>query len=71
MKTMKIDLRFRADETPPDARTFREAEFAVETRDAGDGKTVTVVHATVSSEAPYRRAVLWNPEKEKYTACYG
>ncbi len=70
MKTRKIDLRFRADETPPDARTFREAEFAVETRDAGDGKTVTVVHATVSSEAPYHRYAMWDEADECWREGY-
>lgn len=70
MKKKKIDLRFRADETPPDARTFREAEFAVETRDAGDGKTVTVVHATVSSEAPYHRYAMWDEADECWREGY-
>lgn len=70
MKTRKIDRRVRAADPKGDGRIFREAEFAVETRAKENGETETVVRASVSSEAPYLRAVLWNPEKEKYTAGY-
>ena len=55
MKKPKIDIRYRADDPKKDGRTFREAELQVETRDAGDGKTETIVRATVSSETPYPR----------------
>lgn len=70
MKTRKIDRRVRAADPKDDGRIFREAEFAVETRAKENGETETVVRASVSSEAPYLRAVLWNPEKEKCTAGY-
>lgn len=70
MKTRKTDRRVRAADPKDDGRIFREAEFAVETRAKENGETETVVRASVSSEAPYLRAVLWNPEKEKYTAGY-
>lgn len=70
MKTLKIDRRVRADDPKNDGRLYREAEFAVETRAKENGETETVVRASVSSEAPYLRQVLWNPEKEKYTAGY-
>ena len=55
MKKPKIDIRYRADDPKKDGRTFREAELRVEPRDAGDGKTETIVRATVSSETPYPR----------------
>lgn len=70
MKKRMIDRRVRADDPQNDGRLYREAEFAVETRAKENGEAETVVRATVSSEAPYRRAVLWDPEKEKYTAGY-
>lgn len=70
MKTRKTDWRVRAADPKDDGRIFREAEFAVETRAKENGETETVVRASVSSEAPYLRTVLWNPEKEKYTAGY-
>ena len=44
-----------------DGRVFREAEIVAETRDAGDGKTETIVRATVSSETPYTR-FMWDEE---------
>ena len=44
-----------------DGRVFREAEIVAETRDAGDGKTETIVRATVSSETPYPR-FMWDEE---------
>ena len=44
-----------------DGRVFREAEIVAETRDAGDGKTETIVRATVSSETPYPR-LMWDEE---------
>ena len=55
MKKLKIDIRHRAADPKKDGRIFREAEIEVETRDAGDGKTETLVRATVSSETPYPR----------------
>lgn len=70
MKKRTIDRRVRAADPKDDGRIFREAEFAVETRAKENGETETVVRASVSSEAPYLRTVLWNPEKEKYTAGY-
>ncbi len=55
---------------PGDGRTFREAAFAVETRASENGETETVVRASVSSEAPYLRGSIWNPEKEKWCRGY-
>ena len=69
-KLLTIDIRTRADDPKQDGRLFREAEFAVETRAKENGETETVVRASVSSEAPYLRTCMWNPEKEKYTAGY-
>lgn len=57
-------------ETPRnDVRRFREAEIAVETRDAGDGKTEAVVRCTVSSEAPYPRR-MWDEEEKAWVRGY-
>lgn len=61
MKKLMIDRRVRADEPRKDGRCFREAAFEVEMRDGGDGKSVPVVRASVSSETPYRRT-MWDPE---------
>ena len=61
MKKLKIDIRHRAADPKKDGRIFREAEIEVETRDAGDGKTETLVRATVSSETPYPRT-MWDEE---------
>ncbi|MBQ1429091.1 MAG: phage major capsid protein [Kiritimatiellae bacterium] len=69
-KLLTIDIRTRADDPKQDGRLFREAEFAVDTRAKENGETETVVRASVSSEAPYLRTCMWNPEKEKYTAGY-
>lgn len=51
------------DEPRNDGRVFREAEIVAETRDAGDGKTETIVRATVSSETPYPRT-MWDEENK-------
>ena len=48
-----------------DGRIFREAEIEVETREAGDGKTETLVRATVSSETPYPRT-MWDDENKAW-----
>ena len=48
-----------------DGRVFREAEIVAETRDAGDGKTETIVRATVSSETPYPRQ-MWDEENKAW-----
>lgn len=48
-----------------DGRVFREAEIVAETRDAGDGKTETIVRATVSSETPYPRT-MWDEENKAW-----
>ena len=48
-----------------DGRVFREAEIVSETRDAGDGKTETIVRATVSSETPYPRT-MWDEENKAW-----
>ncbi len=53
------------DEPRNDGRVFREAEIVAETRDAGDGKTETVVRATVSSETPYPRT-MWDEENKAW-----
>lgn len=53
-----------------DDRLFREAEIAIETRDAGDGKTVTEIRASVSSEAPYKRRFMWDAETESFVKGY-
>lgn len=53
------------DEPRNDGRVFREAEIVAETRDAGDGKTETIVRATVSSETPYPRT-MWDEENEAW-----
>ena len=36
-----------------DPRTYRAAAISIETRELGDGKTESVVRASVSSEEPY------------------
>lgn len=55
-------VKKKADYEPRnDGRVFREAEIVAETRDAGDGKTETIVRATVSSETPYPR-LMWDEE---------
>ena len=48
-----------------DGRVFREAEIVAETRDAGDGKTETIVRATVSSETPYPRT-MWDEDSKAW-----
>ena len=53
------------DEPMNDGRVFREAEIVSETRDAGDGKTETIVRATVSSETPYPRT-MWDEENKAW-----
>ena len=53
------------DQPKNDGRVFREAEIEVETRDAGDGKTETLVRATVSSETPYPR-IMWDEENKAW-----
>lgn len=53
------------DEPRNDGRVFREAEIVAETRDAGDGKTETIVRATVSSETPYPRT-MWDEENKAW-----
>lgn len=53
------------DEPRNDGRVFREAEIVAETRDAGDGKTETIVRATVSSETPYPR-IMWDEENKAW-----
>ena len=53
------------DEPRNDGRVFREAEIVSETRDAGDGKTETIVRATVSSETPYPRT-MWDEEIKEW-----
>lgn len=70
MKKLKIDLRFRANDPQKDGRTFREAEFAVETRAKENGETETVVRASVSSEAPYLRYAMWDEEEREYVKGY-
>lgn len=65
MKKLKIDIRHRAADPKKDGRIFREAEIEVETRDAGDGKTETLVRATVSSETPYPRT-MWDEENKAW-----
>lgn len=52
-----------------DGRVFREAEIVAETRDAGDGKTETIVRATVSSETPYQRR-MWDEESKAFVRGY-
>lgn len=52
-----------------DGRQFRAAVVAVETRDAGDGKTETVVRCTVSSELPYPRR-MWDDETKSWVSGY-
>lgn len=61
MGKMKTD----GDEPRNDGRVFREAEIVAETRDAGDGKTETIVRATVSSETPYPRT-MWDEENKAW-----
>lgn len=61
MGKMKTD----GDEPRNDARVFREAEIVAETRDAGDGKTETIVRATVSSETPYQRE-MWDDDEKRW-----
>lgn len=51
------------------ARVFREAQIETETRSAEDGKTETVVRATVSSETPYKR-VIWDAKEERWVRGY-
>lgn len=53
------------DEPRNDGRVFREAKIVAETRDAGDGKTETIVRATVSSETPYPRT-MWDEENKAW-----
>ncbi len=53
-----------------DGRIFRAAEFKVETRADADGKTVAVVRASVSSEAPYLRHGMWDEEQEAFVKGY-
>lgn len=48
---------------------FREAEFAVETRNDGENE-VSEVRVSVSSETPYLRAEMWDAEERKYVAGY-
>ena len=62
---MKID----GDEPRNDGRVFREAEIVAETRDAGDGKTETIVRATVSSETPYQRE-MWDDDEKRWVRCH-
>ena len=50
---------------PDDGRVFREAEIEIETRAAEDGKTETLVRATVSSETPYPRT-MWDEENKAW-----
>ena len=57
------------DEPRNDGRVFREAEIVSETRDAGDGKTETIVRATVSSETPYPRT-MWDEEIKEWVRGY-
>lgn len=61
MGKMKTD----GDEPRNDGRVFREAEIVAETRDAGDGKTETIVRATVSSETPYQRE-MWDDDEKRW-----
>lgn len=53
------------DQPTTDGRVFREAEIEVETREAGEGKTETLVRATVSSETPYPRQ-MWDEENRAW-----
>lgn len=67
MKNQKNDKN----KTPPgDERVFREAELMVETRQAEDGTTETTVRASVSSEAPYLRAYMWDAEVKAWVRGY-
>ena len=61
MRKKKTD----GDEPRNDGRVFREAEIVAETRDSGDGKTETIVRATVSSETPYPRT-MWDEENKAW-----
>ena len=70
MKKRTIDRRVRAADPKDDGRIFREAEFAVETRAKENGETETVVRASVSSEAPYLRAAMWDEEAREYVKGY-
>lgn len=53
-----------------DGRQFREAHFEVATRECEDGKKKAVIRASVSSEAPYLRAAIWDDEKEGWRKGY-
>ena len=62
--------RKRTDHDQPrdDGRVFREAEIEIETREA-DGKTETLVRATVSSETPYPRS-MYDKEVGSWVRCH-
>ena len=62
---IKIEVEPQFRKPADDPRSFREAVIEVETRDAGDGKTETLVRATVSSETPYPRA-MWDEETKSW-----
>ena len=53
-----------------DGRQFREAHFEVATRECEDGKKKAVIRASVSSEAPYLRAAIWDEEEEGWRKGY-
>lgn len=55
---------------PDDPRQYREAEITVETRDAGEGRTETVVLCSVSSETPYLRRAIYDAETESWVKGY-
>ena len=62
---IKIEVEPQFRKPADDPRSFREAVIEVETRDAGDGKTETLVRATVSSETPYPRT-MWDEETKSW-----
>lgn len=54
-KKIKIEVEPQFRKPANDPRTFRTAALTIETRELGDGKTESVVRASVSSEEPYAR----------------
>ena len=69
-KTIKIEIDPQFRKPADDPRQFREAELCVETRKREDGTEEPVVRASVSSEAPYLRADMWDAEEREWVKGY-
>ena len=67
-KKTKTETAAKVCKTGGDPRTFRAAALTIETRKLDDGKTESVVRASVSSEEPYERYMC--DENGEYVRAY-